>query len=92
VSKGHIAPGRGPSRTKGVWSAQVRVPAQCRSYSDAQLTLFDAKPPPKAKGGSLPRGPHGLLMALQRQGLEPNALEPAARLIALLDEDAERKR
>jgi hypothetical protein len=35
-----------------------------------QLPLFESpKPPPKQKGGSLPRGPRGLLMALQKQGL-----------------------
>jgi hypothetical protein len=57
-----------------------------------QLALFDAKPLAKPKGGSLPHGPRGLLLALLQQGLTADALEPAARLIALLDEDACGKR
>jgi hypothetical protein len=88
VSRGHIAPGRGPSRTKAAWAAQVRVPAQCGSYSHAQLSLF-AEPEPKCKrGGSVGRGPKGLLRRLVQQGLDPDTLVPAARLIQLLDEDA----
>jgi hypothetical protein len=58
-----------------------------------QLPLIEVETNGKPKrGGSLPRGPRGLLMALQREGLNPDALEPAARLIALLDEDAGGKR
>jgi hypothetical protein len=60
---------------------------------NGQLELFESpKPQPKLKGGSLPRGSHGLLLALLQQGLTPDALEPAARLVALLDEDAGGKR
>jgi hypothetical protein len=35
--------------------------------------------------GSLPHGAPGLLKQLQRQGLAPDCLEAAARLVALLD-------
>jgi hypothetical protein len=56
---------------------------------NGQLQLFaEPKPPPKPKGGSTGYGALGLLKRLQQQGLEPDALEPAARLVQLLDSEA----
>jgi hypothetical protein len=60
---------------------------------NGQLELFsepETNGKPK-KGGSLPYGPRGLLLALLQQGLTPDAALAAARLIALLDEDAGRR-
>jgi hypothetical protein len=55
---------------------------------NGQLPLFESpKPPPKPKGGSSGFGPLGLLKALRAQGLDPDALEPAARLVQLLDSE-----
>ena len=50
-----------------------------------QLALFTEPPPKSKRGGSRSRGAAGLLKALQRQGLDPTCIEPAARLVALLD-------
>jgi hypothetical protein len=53
-----------------------------------QLLLFESpKPPPPPKGGSNGFGPLGLLKALRAQGLDPDAVEPAARLVQLLDSE-----
>lgn len=53
-----------------------------------QLPLFDLEPnvAPQAPT-TFAKGPRGLLLALVRQGLDPDALEPAARLALLLDSE-----
>jgi hypothetical protein len=56
---------------------------------NGQLQLFaEPKPKPKKKGGSVGCGPRGLLRRLIETGLDPDATVAAARLVALLDEDA----
>jgi hypothetical protein len=59
---------------------------------NGQLALFDLVDEVTHGGsngssrrGALPHGPRGLLKALVQQGLDPDALEPAAWLCLLLD-------